>query len=69
MRSELVWWWPDVKAPCTLMDGESRDMVFLRPRLVVPGIFGPTMLDVYLIISVSGGSLTPPSILLGSLKE
>jgi len=35
--------------------------------LVVPGILGPTMDDVYLIISVSGGRRTPPRILAGSL--
>lgn len=34
-------------------------MVFLRPRDVLPGILGPTMEDVYLMISVSGGNRTP----------
>lgn len=34
----------------------SREMVFLRPRFVVPGTFGPVDEDVYLIISVSDGS-------------
>jgi hypothetical protein len=33
-------------------------MVFLRPLLVVPGIIGPIIEEVYFIISVSGGSLT-----------
>lgn len=42
-------------------------MVFLRPLFVVPGILGPTIEEVYLIISVSGGNLTPPKIELGSL--
>lgn len=51
----------------TLTEGGSKDIVFLRPRLVVPGIFGPTIDEVYLMISVSGGSLTPPRIELGSL--
>lgn len=37
----------------------SNEMVFLRPRFVVPGIFGPTIDDVYLMISVSGGRRTP----------
>lgn len=37
----------------------SSDMVFLRPREVVPGILGPTMDEVYLMISVSGGKRTP----------
>lgn len=37
----------------------SNDIVFLRPRLVVPGTFGPTIDDVYFIISVSGGKRTP----------
>lgn len=48
--------------------GGSRDIVFFLPRFVVPGIFGPTMLLVYLIISVSGGNLTPPNIADGSLQ-
>lgn len=52
----------------TLTSGGSRDIVFLRPRFVVPGTLGPTIDDVYLIISVSGGSLTPPSTEFGSLK-
>ncbi len=33
----------------------SKEMVFLRPRLVVPGTFGPVDDDVYLINSVSDG--------------
>lgn len=37
----------------------SSDIVFFLPRLVVPGFFGPTIDDVYLIISVSGGKRTP----------
>lgn len=37
----------------------SNEIVFFRPRFVVPGIFGPTIDDVYLIISVSGGKRTP----------
>lgn len=52
----------------TLTEGGSREMVFLRPRFVVPGTLGPTMDDVYLMISVSGGSRTPPSTLPGSLE-
>lgn len=43
-------------------------MVFLRPRFVVPGILGPTIDEVYFIISVSGGSRTP-SIEDGSLPS
>lgn len=43
-------------------------MVFFLPRFVVPGILGPTMDDVYLMISVSGGRRTPPKIEFGSLK-
>lgn len=35
---------------------------------MVPGTLGPTIDEVYLIISVSGGRRTPPSIELGSLK-
>lgn len=58
----------DEWAVITLTDGGSREIVFLRPLLVVPGILGPTMDDVYLIISVSGGRRTPPRILAGSLK-
>jgi hypothetical protein len=58
----------DEWAVITLTDGGSREMVFLRPLLVVPGILGPTMDDVYLIISVSGGRRTPPRILAGSLQ-
>lgn len=53
---------------CTLTNGGSSDMVFFRPLFVVPGILGPTIDEVYLIISVSGGKRTPPSIELGSLK-
>lgn len=52
----------------TLTEGGSNEMVFFLPRFVVPGILGPTMDDVYLMISVSGGNLTPPKIELGSLK-
>lgn len=52
---------------CTLTKGGSNEIVFLRPLFVVPGILGPTIEDVYLIISVSGGNLTPPKIELGSL--
>lgn len=52
----------------TLTDGGSKDMVFLRPRFVVPGILGPTIDEVYLMISVSGGKRTPPRIELGSLQ-
>lgn len=67
----FVWW--AVRAGtgggCTLTLGVSKDMVFFLPRFVVPGTFGPTMLDVYLIISVSGGRRTPPNILLGSLNK
>lgn len=37
----------------------SSEIVFLRPRFVVPGILGPTMDEVYLMISVSGGKRTP----------
>ena len=33
----------------------SREIVFLRPRLVVPGTFGPVDDEVYLMISVSDG--------------
>jgi hypothetical protein len=51
----------------TLTDGGSREMVFFLPLLVVPGILGPTMDEVYLMISVSGGRRTPPRILAGSL--
>lgn len=54
---------------CKLTDGGSKDMVFLRPLLVVPGTLGPTIDDVYFIISVSGGNLTPPKIELGSLEN
>lgn len=46
-------WMPPSNAFC------SNDMVFLRPRFVVPGTFGPTIDEVYFIISVSGGNLTP----------
>lgn len=52
----------------TLTEGGSREMVFLRPRFVVPGTLGPTMDEVYLMISVSGGSRTPPRTLPGSLE-
>jgi len=51
----------------TLTEGGSREMVFFLPLLVVPGILGPTMDEVYLMISVSGGRRTPPRILAGSL--
>lgn len=34
----------------------------------MPGILGPTIEEVYFIISVSGGRRTPPRIELGSLK-
>lgn len=34
----------------------SKDIVFFRPRFVVPGTLGPVAEDVYLIISVSDGS-------------
>lgn len=54
-------------AATTDTQGGSREMVFFRPRLVVPGIFGPTMEEVYLMISVSGGRRTPPKMLAGSL--
>lgn len=37
----------------------SNEIVFFRPRLVVPGILGPTIDEVYLMISVSGGKRTP----------
>lgn len=48
-------------SPCNVANSGfgSNDMVFLRPRFVVPGIFGPTIDDVYLMISVSGGKRTP----------
>lgn len=46
----------------------SKEIVFLRPRFVVPGTFGPTIDDVYLMISVSGGRRTPNNDD-GSLKE
>ena len=39
----------------TAGDGSS-EMVFLRPRFVVPGTLGPVEDDVYLMISVSEGS-------------
>ena len=39
----------------TAGDGSS-EMVFLRPRFVVPGTLGPVDDDVYLMISVSEGS-------------
>lgn len=53
----------------TLTEGGSNEMVFFRPRLVVPGTLGPIIDEVYLIISVSGGSRTPPRIPVGSLKQ
>ena len=49
---------PDAAAASTAAtagDGSS-EMVFLRPRLVVPGTLGPVDDDVYLMISVSEGS-------------
>ena len=48
---------PAAKSPPAAVaagDGSS-EMVFLRPRLVVPGTFGPVDDDVYLMISVSDG--------------
>lgn len=67
----FVWWAlrAGTGGGCTLTLGVSKDIVFFLPRFVVPGTFGPTMLDVYLIISVSGGRRTPPNILLGSLNK
>lgn len=62
IRSPVLEW-----EGCTLTEGGSKEMVFLRPLFVVPGILGPTIEEVYLIISVSGGNLTPPKIELGSL--
>lgn len=68
--SLLLWWWPAIPpGPWTLTEGESRDIVFFLPRFVVPGTLGPTMLEVYLMISVSGGSRTPPRMPLGSLEQ
>lgn len=49
--------------------GGSKEIVFLRPLLVVPGTFGPMIDEVYLMISVSGGSRTPPKIPTDSLKK
>lgn len=43
-----------------LVDG-SKEIVFLRPRLVVPGTLGPADEDVYLMISVSEGNLKESS--------
>lgn len=40
----------------------SKEMVFFRPRFVVPGTFGPVELDVYLMISVSEGSFSESNI-------
>lgn len=51
----------------TLTEGGSKEIVFLRPRFVVPGILGPIIDDVYFMISVSGGSRTPPKMLDESL--
>lgn len=53
----------------TLTEGGSNEIVFFLPRFVVPGTLGPIILEVYLMISVSGGSRTPPRILDGSLKK
>lgn len=51
---------PDVKPAIPANSGfGSNEIVFFRPRFVVPGIFGPTIDDVYLMISVSGGNRTP----------
>lgn len=43
------------------MELSSNEMVFLRPRPVPPDALGPTMEEVYLMISVSGGKRTPSS--------
>lgn len=51
----------------TLTEGGSSEMVFFRPRFVLPGTFGPTIEDVYFMISVSGGRRTPPRMLAESL--
>lgn len=52
---------PILDNPCKVAKSGfgSSDIVFFLPRLVVPGFFGPTIDDVYLIISVSGGKRTP----------
>lgn len=53
---------PDVSPARPASSGfGSNEIVFFRPRLVVPGIFGPTIDEVYLMISVSGGKRTPNS--------
>ncbi len=44
-----------LESACETGTAGSSEMVFLRPRLDVPGTLGPVDEDVYLMISVSEG--------------
>lgn len=61
---------PMLDSPCNVAKSGfgSSEIVFFLPRLVVPGFFGPTIDDVYFMISVSGGNRTPSNDD-GSLKQ